>query len=45
MTATEALCGVTEETGTLLAALGVSRDLIAGGALEARSPDIGISAH
>ena len=41
MTTTEAPSGVTDETNTLLAALGVSRDLIAGGALEVRSPITG----
>ena len=41
MTTTEAPSGVTDETHTLLATLGVSRDLVAGGALEVRSPITG----
>ena len=41
MTTSEALPSVTDETGSLLAALGVSRDLVAGGALEVQSPITG----
>jgi hypothetical protein len=41
MTTSEALPSVRDETGSLLAALGVSRDLVAGGALEVRSPITG----
>lgn len=41
MTTTEALPSAKDETGSLLAALGVSRDLVAGGALEVRSPITG----
>jgi aldehyde dehydrogenase (NAD+) len=41
MTTTEALPSAEDETGTLLAALGVSRDLIAGEALEVCSPITG----
>src|SRR6201997_1646880 len=41
MTTSEALPSVTDETGSLIAALGVSRDLVAGGALEVQSPITG----
>jgi hypothetical protein len=41
MSTTEAPSGVMDETDTVLAALGVSRDLIAGGALEVHSPITG----
>jgi hypothetical protein len=41
MTTTETLPAVKAEIGSLLTALGVSRDLVAGGALEVRSPITG----
>jgi aldehyde dehydrogenase (NAD+) len=41
MTTSEALPSAANETGSLLAALGVSRDLVAGGAFEVRSPITG----
>jgi acyl-CoA reductase-like NAD-dependent aldehyde dehydrogenase len=41
MSTTEALPSAKDETGSLLAALGVSRDLVAGEALEVRSPITG----
>jgi aldehyde dehydrogenase (NAD+) len=41
MSITETAPAVTDETGTLLTALGVKRELVAGGTLEARSPITG----
>jgi aldehyde dehydrogenase (NAD+) len=41
MTTLEALPSVTDEASSLIAALGVSRDLVAGGALEVQSPITG----